>query len=48
MNKAVNLVLTEEELLELYYILVDQDEAGALDFLDSHLRQRLRQVMEGG
>jgi hypothetical protein len=40
--------VTEAELQELYRVLLDQDEAGALDFLNMHLRSKMRDIMEGG
>lgn len=40
--------LDDEELLHLYRILVDRDEAGALAFLDQHLRKKALQELEGG
>jgi hypothetical protein len=48
MKKALTLILSDEELLELQRILLDRDEAGALAFLDSHLKKQVAKALEGG
>jgi|YelNatPaOPRAMG01_1025707.scaffolds.fasta_scaffold114824_2 DNA-binding GntR family transcriptional regulator len=48
MKKALVVALTEEELQELYRILIDRDAEAALAFLQDHLRAPLLQAMEGG
>jgi hypothetical protein len=48
MKKGLTLVLSDEELLDLCRILMDRDEAGALAFLDQHLKKQVRRVLEGG
>jgi len=48
MKKALALSLTEEELLDLCRVLIDRDEAGALGFLDQHLKKKVNQALEGG
>ncbi|GAB4516444.1 MAG: hypothetical protein Kow0047_28370 [Anaerolineae bacterium] len=48
MKKALTIVLTDEELLELYRIILDRDAEGALAFLDQHLKKPARQALEGG
>lgn len=48
MKKALTLVLTDDEVYELYGILIDRDEAGALSFLEGHVRSRLHEIMDGG
>lgn len=48
MLKAVTIVLDEPEIQELYRILLDGDQAGALEFLNAHFRSKLRELMEGG
>lgn len=48
MKKGVILVLSDEEWLDLCRILMDRDEAGALAFLDQHLKRQVRQILEGG
>ena len=47
MKKALVLALSDEELLELYYILADKDGAGAIEFLHAHLRKQVTQALEG-
>ena len=42
------LLLSDEELLRLFRVLIDRDEAGALEFLDQHLKKQIRQALEGG
>jgi hypothetical protein len=46
--KGLTLVLSDEELLDLCRILLDGDEAGALAFLDQHLKKQVKQLLEGG
>ena len=48
MKKALVVPLSDEELLDLYCILIDRDEAGALEFLNRHLRRKVVQALEGG
>jgi hypothetical protein len=48
MKKGLTLVLSDEELLDLCRILMDRDEAGALVFLDQHLKKPIRRTLEGG
>ena len=48
MKHGLVIPLDDEELLHLYRILVDRDEAGALAFLDQHLRKKALQELEGG
>lgn len=48
MKKGLTLVLSDEELLDLCRILMVRDEAGALAFLDQHLKKQIRQTLEGG
>lgn len=42
------LSLADEELLELCRILLDQDQEGALLFLEKHLRGKVNEALEGG
>jgi len=44
---TLSLILNEEEMQELYGIIVDRDQAGALTYLERHLYARLRRAMEG-
>jgi regulator of sigma D len=48
MKKALVVPLSDEELLDLCRILIDHDEAGALAFLDQHLKKKVNQALEGG
>ncbi len=48
MEKSIVLSLTDEELQDLYRVLIDQDAEGALCFLDRHLRKKVHQALEGG
>lgn len=48
MKKAVTLVLDESEAVELARILLDDDAEAALAFLKVHLKDKVRQLLEGG
>ena len=48
MKKGLTIVLTDEELLELYRIILDRDAEGALEFLDQHLKKPAQRALEGG
>lgn len=48
MKKALVVTLTEEELLDLERILLDEDEQEALRFLKGHLKHQVRDALEGG
>ncbi len=48
MKKALVIPLTEKELQEIYRILIDRDQNGALEFLNRHARAPLQKAMEGG
>lgn len=48
MKKALVIPLTDEEFLDLYRIIIDQDAKEAMTFLDQHLRKKVLQVLEGG
>lgn len=47
MKQSIVLVLTDEELVELFQILQDRDEKGALKFLEKHLKTKLQEVTQG-
>ncbi len=47
-QKPLVLSLSEVEMQELCRVLVDEDQAGALTFLQRHVRGKLRELMEGG
>ena len=48
MRKGLTLILDEGELQELYRILLDEDEAAALQFLKQYLHKPLAQALAGG
>jgi hypothetical protein len=48
MKNALVVTLADDELLDLFRILLDRDEAGALAFLDRHLKAKAKTVLEGG
>jgi len=48
MNKSVNLVLDDEDIIELIRILMDDDADGALAFLKRHIKGKTRDLLDGG
>jgi hypothetical protein len=48
MKKALVIPLDDQELLELYHVILDEDAEGALRFATEHLRRPLRRALEGG
>jgi hypothetical protein len=48
MNKAIHLIVDEEDLIELTRILIDDDAEAALAFLKKHLKGKTRDLLEGG
>jgi len=47
MNKSITLTLTDEELIELQRILLDEDREAALRFLKKHLDKKVQEVISG-
>jgi len=45
---ALMIIVTDEQLQDLYRVMVDGDEPAALAFLRGHLRSKVREAMEGG
>jgi len=45
---ALTIIVTDEQLQDLYRIMVDGDEPAALAFMRSYLRGKVREAMEGG
>ena len=41
------MALTDEELLELQRIILDEDKGGALRFLKKHLSDKVKGILEG-
>lgn len=48
MKKLLALPLEDEEIMELCRILLDKDPAGALAFLQAHVKGKARDLLEGG
>jgi hypothetical protein len=48
MKHVFQLSLSDEDLLELLRVLIDEDQDGALAFLKAHLKGKARQLLEGG
>jgi hypothetical protein len=46
-KKSITLTLTDEELMELLRIILDEDEKEALRFLQKHFKDKARAVLEG-
>ena len=47
MKKSITLTLTDEELIELQRILLDEDEEEALRFLKTHLDKKVKATISG-
>ncbi len=47
MKRTIILPLTDEQLLELQRILLDEDKDAALRFLKKHLSDRVKGTLEG-
>ena len=48
MARMLVIALSEKEALDLWHILLDQDEAQALAFLNEHARKPVKMYLEGG
>jgi hypothetical protein len=48
MKRSLSITLSDEELIDLYRILLDKDAVGALAFLDEHARKQVIAELEGG
>ncbi len=48
MKRGLTLTLEDAEVVELCRILIDKDAIGALEFLESHLKSKARDLLEGG
>jgi hypothetical protein len=46
MSKVMNLVLEDEDMLELMRVLLDDDAAGALEWLRAHVSGKAPHVLE--
>jgi hypothetical protein len=47
MKKSISLTLSDEELMELQRILLDEDREEALRFLKIHLDKQVKAVISG-
>ena len=47
MKTVITIARTDGELQELYRIILDRDDGGALAFLDEHLKKKVHQALEG-
>jgi len=48
MKNVLLVTLTDSELLELCRILLDRDEAAALQFLGKYLKKPANEALQGG
>jgi hypothetical protein len=48
MRRRLTLLLSDDELLDLWHVRIDRDATGALGFLERHLKKPTRQALEGG
>ena len=48
MKKVLTIPLEDEEIIELCRILLDKDPDGALAFLQTHVKGKARDLLEGG
>jgi hypothetical protein len=48
MKKVLTIPLEDKEIIELCRILLDKDPEGALGFLQTHVKGKARELLEGG
>ncbi len=48
MKKVLTIPLEDREIIELCRILLDKDPEGALVFLQTHVKGKARDLLEGG
>lgn len=48
MRKLLAIPLEDEDIIELCRILMDRDPEGALVFLQTHVKGKARDLLEGG
>jgi hypothetical protein len=48
MKRILQLTLTDEDLLELMRIIIDDDPQAALAFVKTHFKGKARELLEGG
>jgi hypothetical protein len=47
MKKSITITLSDEELMELQRIILDEDKETALCFLKKHLEKKVQEVISG-
>ena len=48
MKKVLTIPLEDKEIIELCRILLDKDPEAALAFLQTHVKGKARELLEGG
>jgi hypothetical protein len=48
MKKVLTIPLEGEDIIELRRILLDEDTDGALAFLQTHVKSKMRDLLESG
>jgi hypothetical protein len=48
MKNIIQVSLSDEDLLELMRVLIDEDPEAALAFLKTHFKGKARELLEGG
>lgn len=48
MKKLLTISLEDEDIIELCRVLLDSDADGALQFLQSHVKGKAIELLEGG
>ena len=48
MKKTLSVSVEDEDLVELCRVMLDRDPAGALAFLEEHMRGKAVDLLEGG
>ena len=48
MKNILSIPLGDKEIIELCQVLIDKDPDGALEFLQTHVRGKARDLLEGG
>ena len=47
MKRVLTIPLEDEDIIELYRILMDKDAESALEFLRTHVKSQARDLLEG-
>jgi hypothetical protein len=48
MKKGINIILSDEQIVDLIRILIDNDAEDALAFVKTHFKGKARELLEGG